>query len=467
MARFPFIPTEREPERALLVGVERRGSTWPVDRSLDELERLAETAGARCVARLTQHLERPNPKTFIGSGKVEEVCGLVRRMEVDVVIFDDDLTPSQQSNLERAVGEPVKIIDRTALILDIFGLHAQTREGRLQVQLAQLQYLLPRLRGMWSHLAKEQTRGGIGSRFGQGESQLEVDRRLIRNRIAAVRRELETVERRRQVQAKGRTASTAFRIALAGYTNAGKSSLLNRLTGSTVLAEDKLFATLDPTTRSYRLPGGRLLTMTDTVGFIQKLPHGLVDAFKSTLTEAREADLILKVADASDDNLLRQLDAVDAVLEEIGSGEVPAVVVLNKIDRTDDLVRADLARIFPDAVCTSALTGEGVDDLVARIAQEAAASDRIVDLLIPYAQGQALKLVHECGQIMLEAHEATGTHIVAKIPARIAGRLVRFEAAGEDADSESLDSAGVLGRSASEEQGEEPDEQRLVDEVDN
>ena len=256
MTRFDFISTAPSPERALLVGVEMRGTAWPVERSLDELERLADTAGAVCVARVTQRLERPYPKTFIGSGKVEEICGLVKRLDIDVVIFDDDLTPSQQTNLERAVGEPVKIIDRTALILDIFGLHAQTREGRLQVQLAQLQYLLPRLRGMWSHLAKEQTRGGIGSRFGQGESQLEVDRRLIRNRIATVRRELETVERRRRVQSKERVSSPAFRVALAGYTNAGKSSLLNRLTGSNVLAQDKLFATLDPTTRSYRLPGG-------------------------------------------------------------------------------------------------------------------------------------------------------------------------------------------------------------------
>lgn len=231
MARFTPVSTSPVPERAVLVGIEQRGTSWPVDRSLDELERLADTAGAECVARVTQRLERPNPRTFIGSGKVAEVCELVSRLDADVVIFDDDLSPSQQANLEKAVGEPVKIIDRTALILDIFGLHAQTREGRLQVQLAQLQYLLPRLRGMWSHLAKEQTRGGIGSRFGQGESQLEVDRRMVRNRIAAVRRELAVVERRRSVQSKERIASPAFRVALAGYTNAGKSSLLNRLTG--------------------------------------------------------------------------------------------------------------------------------------------------------------------------------------------------------------------------------------------
>ncbi len=426
MPRFPFVSTDIEPERALLVGVERRDATWPVGRSLDELERLAETAGARPVARVTQRLDRPQPKTFIGSGKVEEICGMVHRMDIDVVIFDDDLTPSQQTNLERAVGEPVKIIDRTALILDIFGLHAQTREGRLQVQLAQLQYLLPRLRGMWSHLAKEQTRGGIGSRFGQGESQLEVDRRLIRSRIASVRRDLETVERRRRVQSKERTASPAFRVALAGYTNAGKSSLLNRLTGSSVLAQDKLFATLDPTTRSYRLPGGRLLTLTDTVGFIQKLPHGLVDAFKSTLSEVREADLILKVADASDENLFRQLQAVDKVLDEIGAGTTPAIVVLNKIDCIDDLLRCVLCRIYPDASLVSALTGEGIDALVEAISQEAAARDRIVDLTIPYAQSATSALVHTYGQVMVEEFGADAVHIVAKVPARIAGRLTPY-----------------------------------------
>lgn len=209
-----------------MVAVEWRDNAWPLDRSLDELERLAHTAGAQCVARLSQRLVKPYPKSFIGSGKVEELCGLVHRMDAAVVIFDDDLTPSQQSYLEKAVGEPVKIIDRTALILDIFGLHAQTREGRLQVQLAQLQYLLPRLRGMWSHLAKEQARGGIGSRFGQGESQLEVDRRLIRNKIAALRRELKQVEQRRDVQSKSRIESPAFRVALAGYTNAGSRRCL-------------------------------------------------------------------------------------------------------------------------------------------------------------------------------------------------------------------------------------------------
>ena len=432
MPRFPLVPTTPTPERAVLVGVEWRDGGWPVDHSLDELERLVSTAGAVTVARLTQRLERPNPRTFIGSGKVEEVCGFVKRLDADVVVFDDDLTPSQQANLEVAVGEPVKIIDRTALILDIFGLHARTREGRLQVQLAQLQYLLPRLRGMWSHLAKEQTRGGIGSRFGQGESQLEVDRRLIRRRISTLRHELATIERRRGVQSKERISSSAYRIALAGYTNAGKSTLLNRLTGSDVLAEDKLFATLDPTTRGWRLPGGRAVTITDTVGFIQKLPHGLVDAFKSTLSEVREADLILNVVDASDEEFRRHINAVDAVLEEIGAGEVPCLLILNKIDRVDDIGRRDLWRLYPDAVQFSASTGEGIDHLVAALTREAASNDRLIDITVPYRDARLLKTIHDQGTILVEEYEESGVHLVTKVPVRIARRLKRLGFLGDD-----------------------------------
>lgn len=424
--RFSFLTTEVKPERAVLVGVEWRQSSWPVDRSLDELERLADTAGAVVVGRLTQRLERPVPKSFIGSGKVEELKSLVGRLEADVVIFDEDLTPAQQSHLERAVGEPVKIIDRTALILDIFGLHAKTREGRLQVQLAQLQYLLPRLRGMWSHLAKEQTRGGIGSRFGQGESQLEVDRRLIRNRISSLRRELKELECRRAVQAKGRVESDAFRIALAGYTNAGKSTLLNALTGSDVLSQDKLFATLDPTTRAYTLPGGRIVTLTDTVGFIQKLPHGLVEAFKSTLSEVLGADLILKVIDVSDEDRHRHEEAVDRVLDEIGAGERPSLTVYNKIDLLDPEEVGLLRARMPRAIFFSARTGDGLDLLLDRLSAEAAANDRLISADVPYREGGLLKLVHEQGQLISEEYLADRVRIVAKVPARIAGRLERF-----------------------------------------
>lgn len=426
MARFTFLSTSIEPERALLVGVEWRTNAWPVERSLDELERLAATAGAEVVGRLTQRLERPVPKSFIGSGKVQELKDLVSRLDVDVVIFDDDLTPAQQSHLEKTIGEPTKIIDRTALILDIFGLHAKTREGRLQVQLAQLQYLLPRLRGMWSHLAKEQTRGGIGSRFGQGESQLEVDRRLIRNRISALRRELKELEKRREVQSKHRVESDAFRVALAGYTNAGKSTLLNTLTGAGVLSEDKLFATLDPTTRSYVLPGGRSITITDTVGFIQKLPHGLVEAFKSTLSEVRGADLILKVVDVADEDRERHLDAVDRVLEEIGAGERPSLTVYNKADLLDAHELETLRLRMPQAVFFSARTKLGLEQLLDRLAAEAAATDRLISAEVPYREGSLLKVVREQGQVLSEEYLEDRMRIVAKVPERIAARLQRY-----------------------------------------
>lgn len=423
MSRFEPISTAPVPERAILMGVDWRESNWPIDRSLDELERLADTAGAVVVARLTQRLERPIPKSYIGSGKVEELRGFVQRLDADVVIFDDDLTPSQQSYLERALGEPTKIIDRTALILDIFGLHARTREGRLQVQLAQLQYLLPRLRGMWSHLAKEQTRGGIGSRFGQGESQLEVDRRMIRNRIAALRKELKGLEKRRDVQSKWRASSPAFRVALAGYTNAGKSSLLNRLTGSDVLAQDKLFATLDPTTRSYELPGGRAITVTDTVGFIQKLPHSLVEAFKSTLSEVRDADLILKVVDISDDDHARQLDAVDRVLREVEAGERPSVTVFNKVDLLDPLELESLERRIPDAVFFSARTGYGLATLLERVALEASASDELISCEIPYREGALVATIRKQGSVLSESYLDDVLSMVCRVPARIASAL--------------------------------------------
>lgn len=427
MSAVSLISTALIPERAILVGIEWRNSIWPTDRSLDELERLVESAGAVCVGRLTQRLERPVPKSFIGSGKVEELESMVRRLDVDVVVFDDDLSPSQQSYLEKCVGGSVKIIDRTALILDIFGLRAHSKEGRLQVQLAQLQYLLPRLRGMWSHLAKEQTRGGIGSRFGQGESQLEIDRRLIRDKISSLRRELKTVERRRGVQSKSRAESLAFRVALAGYTNAGKSSILNAVTAADVESEDKLFATLDPTTRTLSLPGGRQVTLTDTVGFIQKLPHGLVEAFKSTLSEVLSADLIIKVVDASDDDAARHIEAVDRVLAEIGAGERPAITLYNKVDMLDPDQRRYLQARHPDAVFFSAATCWGLDGLLNRLATEATRSDTLMSLLIPYAQGDLLSLIRTYGDVISLDYRADGADVVARVPERIAARVQRYE----------------------------------------
>lgn len=426
MPRFPLVSTAPELERAILVGVDWGEQLWPVDRSLDELSRLAETAGAKVVGRLVQRLDHPNPKSFLGTGKVDELSSLVVGLSADVVIFDDDLSPSQQTFLERAMGRSIKIIDRTALILDIFGLHAMTREGRLQVQLAQLQYLLPRLRGMWSHLAKEQTRGGIGSRFGQGESQLELDRRMIRGRISVLRRELADLEKRRIVQSGQRVASQAYRIALAGYTNAGKSSLLNVLTGSNVLSQDKLFATLDPTTRCCVIPGGRHVVITDTVGFIQKLPHGLVDAFKSTLAEVKEADLILRVVDISDPDCLREIEAVDDVLDEIDAADNRSMTICNKSDLLDNEERQTLERRFPDAVFCSALTGFGIDELLSRISVCAAESDRLLSVLLPYSRGELVSSIHKYGMVLQEEHGASGTFVVCKVPEKLEASLCPY-----------------------------------------
>ena len=405
-----FVPQSTAPvkERAILVGVDRGRGEWSVEESLAELQRLAETDGAEVVEVLTQHLDRPVPKTYIGSGKVVEVRDLVRALDADVVIFDDELSPSQQSNLERAIGEPTKVIDRTALILDIFGAHARTHEGRLQVQLAQLQYVLPRLRGMWSHLVGEQTRGGIGSRFGQGESQLEVDRRLIRNRITTLREELKRLALRRNVQSKARWESGIYRVALVGYTNAGKSTLLNRLTGADVYVRDELFATLDPTTRSLDLAEGRKITITDTVGFIQKLPTTLIESFNSTLAEALAADLIIKVVDASDPHAAKQLDAVDAVLAEIGAADIRSVVAYNKCDLLDEEGRRALAIAHPEAVRLSALEGTGASALLYRIAQEASEGDETITVLVPFAKGMLIKMIHERCQVIREEYVQDG-----------------------------------------------------------
>lgn len=423
MGRFKPFETAPVPERAILVGVDHGGSRWSCDDSLAELGRLAETDGAVVVLTMKQRLDAPIPKTFIGKGKVEELVSHVRNLDADVVIFDDELTPSQQSNLERAVGEPVKIIDRTALILDIFGEHAKTKEGRLQVQLAQLQYVLPRLRGMWSHLVGEQTRGGIGSRFGQGESQLEVDRRLIRDRISTLRKELSELEKRRGVQSKARWDSGVFRVSLVGYTNAGKSSLLNRLTGAGVYAKDELFATLDPTTRSLVLEEGRKLTLTDTVGFIQKLPTTLVESFKSTLAEARAADLLLLVVDASDQRWRDQMAAVTEILRDIDSDGIKRVLVLNKIDLLTQDQRHILKAENPGAVLVSAEDGTGINNLLYRIGKEASEGDETITALIPYSKGLLLKMCHERCQVIRERYVDGGLLATLKASERMRATL--------------------------------------------
>lgn len=413
MARFEPSPTTRARERAILVGIDLGRGEWSLEDSLDELGRLARTDGADVVGRLTQRLDAPVPKTLVGRGKVEEIVRLVRTLEADVVIFDEELTPSQQANLEKAVGESVKVIDRTALILDIFGVHATTREGRLQVQLAQLQYLLPRLRGMWSHLVGEQTRGGIGSRFGQGESQLEVDRRLVRDRISTLRKLLDRLSTRRSVQSKARWDSGVYRIALVGYTNAGKSTLLNRLTGSEVYVRDELFATLDPTTRAIELAEGRKVTITDTVGFIQKLPTLLVEAFKSTLAEVRAADLLLLVVDASDPNADRQISAVRSVLADIGADSISSVTVYSKCDLLDDEQRRNLLVAHPDAQLVSAHEGWGMRGLLYRTALEASVGDQSVTAIVPYDKGVLIKMVHERCQVIRERYTQDGLLVTA------------------------------------------------------
>ncbi|MEF2655121.1 MAG: GTPase HflX [Eggerthellaceae bacterium] len=425
----PATIMEKPRERAILVGVDRPNQEWSLESSLAELERLAWTAGADTVAQTTQRLESPNPRTFVGSGKAEEIADLARSYAADVVIFDDELTPSQQSNIEKVVGKSVKVIDRTALILDIFALHASSKEGRLQVRLAQNQYLYPRLRGMWAHLASNRMGGGVGSRFGEGESQLEVDRRLIRNRITSIKRELANVSKKRDLQRKRRKESGVFKVALAGYTNAGKSSLLNAITGSEVLSYDKLFATLDSTTRQLVLPEGREVTLTDTVGFIQKLPTTLVEAFKSTLDEINGADLILHVVDASDPQHAQQIDTVNMVLEQIGAQEIGRIEVFNKRDLLGEAQYEALRVRFPHAVFTSTKTREGLDELIHRIGSVASAQDELLEIVVPYDRGDLVSFVHQRCTILSESYEEAGTRLILRANAQAASRLKPFTAA--------------------------------------
>lgn len=407
-------------ERAILVGIEYKDASLDdSESSLAELARLTDTAGATVVATATQKLDAPNPRTFIGSGKAEEIAGLCCSLAADVVIFDEELSPSQQSNLEKAMPKEVKVIDRTALILDIFALHATTKEGRLQVRLAQNQYLLPRLRGMWAHLASNRMGGGVGSRFGEGESQLEVDRRMVRKRITSIRRELEQVSRMRQTQRSARYASGVFKVAEAGYTNAGKSSLLNRLAGAEVLSYDKLFATLDSTTRKLMLPEGREATLTDTVGFIQKLPTTLVEAFKSTLDEIRGADLVLHVVDASSDEYDKQMRAVEDTLEQIGAHGIPRILVFNKVDLVDAATRLALASRFPGAVLVSAETGEGVDELIDAIARAATASETLMEVVVPFSRGDLASLAHSRCTVLAESYDERGTIMTLRVPSEM------------------------------------------------
>lgn len=401
-------------DTAVLVGVDRADSSWPIEESLAELGRLADTAEVSVAATLTQRLDRPNPRTFVGAGKADEIAETAKSLSANLVIFDDELTPSQQLNIEKLLPD-VRVIDRTALILEIFAMHAVTREGKLQVELAQQEYVLPRLRGMWGHLEKERLGGGRGTRFGAGESQLETDRRMARRRIAQLKRDLAGVAEERQLQRKARARSGVYRVSLVGYTNAGKSTLLNALTGADVLAANMLFATLDSTTRRLTLPEGREVTLTDTVGFIHKLPHGLVEAFKSTLDEVAEADLLLHVVDSSADQLDAQLSAVREVLAEIGAATTPSVAVFNKADSIPQDHRDMLARRFPDALFVSALEGEGLQEVLAEIAAAASRQCVTITARVPYTRGDVVALAHERAQILSERHTEEGTQLVLRV----------------------------------------------------
>jgi GTP-binding protein HflX len=416
-------PQGRARQRAYLIAALPGGEP----NELEELRELLRTAGVAGVGEMVQHRERPHPNTYLGSGKLEELKASIAAADANLVASDDELSPRQERNLEAALGVPV--IDRTAIILDIFASHAHTAEGKLQVELAQLEYNLARMRGLWSHL--ERLGGGIGTR-GPGETQIETDRRLARDRIAALKRRLAQVRSSRSVMRAERERAHLPRVALAGYTNAGKSTLLNALTGSTAGVGERLFHTLDPTTRILRARGRNYL-VTDTVGFIRKLPHQLVDAFGATLEETRLADLILHVVDGSadEDQLPAMTAAVQDVLQEIGAGEVPQLLVLSKADLIDDERRSELARRHPQDVLVSARTGEGIETLTWRIEDEFARRLRDVELLIPYDEGNRLAELHEISGDLEREETHEGVRVRARLPAPVLARFERFVLNGQ------------------------------------
>jgi GTP-binding protein HflX len=411
------------PARALLIGVEMPENDWPIGESLDELERLATTAGVHCVARVIQKLGTPHPGTLLGTGKVQEVADMVRYNDCDAVIVDMELTPRQHRNLERDLN--AQVIDRTALILIIFGQRARTREGRLQVELAQVEYDLPRIARQWSHLSRQ--RGGTQQR-GEGEKQIEVDRRLLRRQKEHLIEDLDQVRNQRQLHRERRKESGAPVIALVGYTNAGKSTLLNRLASANTLAEDKLFATLDPTVRRVRLQGGQEFLLTDTVGFVQRLPTTLVAAFRATLEEVKEADLLIHVVDASHPSVYRQIEAVEEVLEEIDAADRPMVLALNKHDLLPGNIAMSLKGIAASipSVAVSAKDGTGVEDLLRCASETLTQQFAALDVVIPYNRGDLVAQFHQFGTIETEDYEESGTHIRGHMPHNHAGAFTSF-----------------------------------------
>jgi GTP-binding protein HflX len=430
-ARQPDPAPGAEPERAFLVGVYPKRSDGQDE--LAELRELARTSGADSVGEMVQHRGQPDPRTFVGKGKLRELKAAYSQASSEVLLADDELTPTQQRSLEDELG--ARVVDRTQLILDIFAQHARSSEGKLQVELAQLEYNLPRMRGLWKHL--ERLGGGVGTR-GPGESQLETDRRLARTRVSLLKRRLRTLESQRSTRRKERLRATAPTIALAGYTNVGKSTLLNALTGAHAAVDDRLFETLDPTTRAFEHDGKRYL-VTDTVGFIRRLPTQLVEGFAATLEETLVADLIVHVADASLDerHLAETIGAVNEVLAAIGADDIPVELVLNKADKLDPLGRRRIEHAYPRALLVSARSGEGLDALKRRIAE--LFSDRFEDvrLLVPYSDGRALAALYELGAPIAERHDtAEGVRVRARLPRAEAARFARYLVADDGRELE-------------------------------
>jgi GTPase len=415
-------------ERVVLIGVWTDGDVTRAENSLRELALLAETAGSQVLEALIQRRGTPDPATYVGSGKAVELRDIVIATGADTVICDGELTPGQLRQLEDVV--QVKVIDRTALILDIFAQHARSREGKAQVELAQLSYLLPRLRGWGGNLSRQvggRAAGGVGiGGRGPGETKIELDRRRIRTRMAKLRRQLAEMTTARDTKRAERRRREVPSVAIAGYTNAGKSSLLNRLTGAGVLVENALFATLDPTVRRAGTPNGRTFTLADTVGFVRHLPHQLVEAFRSTLEEVTDSDLILHVVDGSEVDPEAQIDAVREVLREIGADKVTEIVVINKADAADSLTLARLRRREPRSVVVSAHTGAGVEELLVAIEENLPQLECEVQVLVPYDRGDVVARVHEQGEVFTQEHTADGTALHARVPMSLVGELARY-----------------------------------------
>ena len=442
-------PTTLPRERAFLVGVDmyQKKAFLSLEDSLTELGLLADTSGLEVVAELTQKLDRPHVKTYIGPGKVEELKLLVEETLSQVVIFDDELSPRHQRELQEELGANVKVLDRTALILDIFAQHAHTREGMLQVKLAQYEYYLPRLTGQWTHLERQAgggggragSTGGVGLR-GPGETQLEVDKRAIRREIAHLKKDLEKVSAHRERYRAQRKRSRIPTVALVGYTNAGKSTLLNKLAKSEVYVANQLFATLDPTTRRVELPGGYQALITDTVGFIQKLPTTLIEAFHATLEEIVEADLLLHVVDISHPNALDQFNSVQQTLDELGAHHIPVVTALNKVDRLRDPDSAkDAVSRYSKAVTISSLNGSGLKDLLRVIHEELYERYTPIRVKLPYQQGALISLFHEAGQVERIEHGRGGVLMQGRIPGRLLAQFNNWQVANNHQEPEKED----------------------------